>query len=317
MIKISVLTTIYNETFSQVKRAIQSVKNQSGQNFIVEHVIIIDNPQYKDMSQLSIFVNALSNSNFYTVIVQNKKNLGLSQSLNKAIKISTSDILARLDSDDWMNDGRLYAQYRSLVSSNADIVYTDTLLSSVDKNEYEYVYALGTDKIKKLLPLKNFISHSSVMIWKPAVISVGKYRNLEPAEDYDLWLRFKNTGKVFAYISEPLTIREVHSDSVSNSNLYYQIKMAKFVRKLNKHPEKNSLYSRETPKNLKNKNKLGKINKKISSFRTAKGWKKIWLGLSSLFIMKTSINDAYFEFILININLRNKLTARKNSDSFS
>ncbi|MGO2163774.1 MAG: glycosyltransferase [Streptococcus thermophilus] len=316
MTKISVLTTIYNETFFQVKRAIQSVKSQSGQNFVVEHVIVIDNPQYKDMKQLSKLSNALNSRNFYTNIVQNERNLGLSQSLNKAIEISSSDILARLDSDDWMSHGRLCTQYQSLITMNADIVYTDTLLSRVDRRENEYVSALGADKINKLLPLKNFISHSSVMFLKPAVISVGKYRKLEPAEDYDLWLRLKNAGKKFAYVSEPLTIREIRSDSISNSNLYYQIKMAKFVRKLNKHHEKNLQDVMKIPQNLKNRHKLEKINKKISAFRASEGLKKLCLGLSSVFIIRTSLNDVYFKCVLINMNLKNKLKTGKSPNYF-
>ena len=316
MTKISVLTTIYNETFFQVKRAIQSVKSQSGQNFVVEHVIVIDNPQYKDMKQLSKLSNALNSRNFYTNIVQNERNLGLSQSLNKAIEISSSDILARLDSDDWMSHGRLCTQYQSLITMNADIVYTDTLLSRVDRRENEYVSALGADKINKLLPLKNFISHSSVMFLKPAVISVGKYRKLEPAEDYDLWLRLKNAGKKFAYVSEPLTIREIRSDSISNSNLYYQIKMAKFVRKLNKHHEKNLQDVMEIPQNLKNRHKLEKINKKISAFRASGGLKKFCLGLSSVFIIRTSLNDVYFKCVLINMNLKNKLKTGTSPNYF-
>lgn len=316
MTKISVLTTIYDENFFQVKRAIKSVKNQSGQNFVVEHVIVIDNPQYKDMEQLSILSSELNSCNFYTNIVQNERNLGLSQSLNKAIEISSSDFLARLDSDDWMNHGRLYKQYQSLITMNADIVYTDTLLSRADRRENEYVPALGADKINKLLPLKNFISHSSVMFRKPAVISVGRYRKLEPAEDYDLWLRLKNAGKKFAYVSEPLTIREIRSNSISNSNLYYQIKMAKFVRKLNRYYEKNLQDVMEMPQNLKNRHKLEKINKKIAVFRTSEGLKKLCLGLSSIFIIRTSLNDIYFKFVLINMNLKNKLKTGKGPNDY-
>ncbi|GDZ83282.1 hypothetical protein LCIT_05240 [Leuconostoc citreum] len=316
MTKISVITTIYNETFYQVKRAIESVKNQSDKNFFVEHVIVIDNPQYKDMKQLRILSNTLNNRNFYTNIVQNERNLGLSQSLNKAIEISSSDFLARLDSDDWMNQGRLYKQYQSLITMNADLVYTDTILSRVDRRENEYVSALGPDKINKFLSLKNFISHSSVMFWKPAVISVGKYRKLEPAEDYDLWLRLKNAGKTFAYVSEPLTIREIRSDSISNSNLYYQIKMARFVRKLNKYHEKNSLDVIKLPKNLKNRNKLEKLNKKISAFRAAEGLRKFFLGFSSVFIIRTILDDVYFKAILLNMNLKNKLNNGKSPNNY-
>lgn len=309
MAKISVLTTVYNEDFEQVERAIKSVKDQTDQNLDVEHVIIVDNPEYKYIEKLKYLGNTLSNKKFHTNIIQNSKNLGLSKSLNKAIFLSSAEILARLDSDDWMNKNRLAKQFHVLEARHADIVYSDTLLLASESKEPTYSKSLSSDRISSLLPFKNFISHSSVMFLKSSIISVGMYRELEPAEDYDLWLRFKNSGKIFAYIDEPLTLREIRYNSVSNSNLYYQIKMASYVRKLNRKIFRVVKYRDKLglPKNLKNQKKLQKINLKINKFRSEQGTKKVAIGLSSLFIMRMSIDDVLYKIILESGNLKQKL----------
>lgn len=294
MTKISVLTTVYNETFAQVKRAIESVKKQTNQNIEVEHVVIVDNPEYENIDKLRCLENTLNSRSFYLIIIQNKNNLGLSKSLNKAISVSSAEILARLDADDWMNVNRLAKQIHTLELECSDIVYSDTLLFMPESNKTTYSKSLSSDKIA-LLSHKNFISHSSVMFLKSAVISVGLYREMEPAEDYDLWLRMLNSGKKFGYISKPLTSREIRFESISNSDLNLQMRMADFVRYINK-KSLNSIKSK--PRKMDNQKKLDKINKKIKKFRGAKGLKKIILGTTSIFILKSSINDVIYKFKL-------------------
>lgn len=294
MTKISVLTTVYNESFAQVKRALESVKNQANQNIEVEHVIIVDNPEYENIDKLRYLGSTLNNEFFFANIIQNTKNLGLSKSLNKAISLSSAEILARLDSDDWMNENRLTRQFKTLKLECSDIVYSDTLLFMSESNQTTYCESLGSDKIA-LLPLKNFISHSSVMFLKSAVISVGLYREMEPAEDYDLWLRLLNSEKKFSYIPSPLTSREIRMESISNSDLNLQMRMADFVRYINK----NSLNSVENkPKKIDNQKKLDRINRKIRKFRSSTGLKKIIIGCTSIFILNASINDMMFKIKL-------------------
>ena len=60
-------------------------------------------------------------------------------------------------------------------------------------------------------------------------------------------------------------------------------------------------------KNLKNKKKLQKINLKINKFRSERGAIKMAIGLSSLFIMRMSIDDVLYKIVLESGNLKQKL----------
>lgn len=305
MIKVSVLTTVYNETWIQVLRAINSVEKQVTEELSIEHIIVVDNPSYKYRDNLYSLRDQIAIHNFKIMIIENSTNKGLANSLNIAIDVSTSDILARLDADDWMNNNRLSQQLTVLQLKHADIVYTDTLLFIQGVKQPKYIPSLDSGLVKKGLPISNFISHSSVMFWKPAITEVGMYRQLEPAEDYDLWLRLRNQNRIFAYIDKPLTSREVRSDSISNSNLYYQIMMARFVRRINRTGQVGQTDISDIPKNLSTE-KLHKINRKIKKFRSAKGINKALLGILSGFIFRTTLNDVYFRIVVFLYEVKQK-----------
>lgn len=298
MTKISVLTTVYNESVSQVLRSITSVKQQSHSGLYVEHIVIIDNPKYRYTGILNKFRDEYKTNNYLLKIIVNKKNIGLAQSLNKAIENSSFELVARLDADDWMNDNRLLQQSDMLKMKNYDVIYTDTYIHESKNVEPKYVQSVSGKYINSLLPLRNFIPHSSVMFKKSAIVEVGLYRDLVPAEDYDLWLRLMNNRKRFLHIAKPLTSREIRMESISNSDLNLQIRMANFVRAINKKNHTKFMKLSDKPKKLDDHIKLNYINKKIKQFRTSSGIKKIIIGLSSYFILKTSITDMVYKLKL-------------------
>ncbi|CAK1254368.1 6-N-acetylglucosamine synthase (BcsA) [Fructobacillus cardui] len=304
--QVSVITTVYNETREQIKRAINSVFEQLKhvdvlEHVILEHVIVVDNPEFNDINFLYSMSDHLNSDNFSLKVIVNQENIGLANSLNKAIANSSFELLARLDADDWMNEGRLIQQGNELISNEADIVYTDTLLFKDGKNEAEYLKSFNDKKVDELLPLRNFIPHSSVLMSKKSFLEVGEYRDLVPAEDYDLWLRFNNQKFKFCYIPEALTSREIRSDSVSNSDLELQMRMAYFVRRINK--KDNILNSddlkRMKPQKMTDIKSLNKINQRIHAFRNANGLHKYLIGFSSFFIIRMSFDDILFKMKII------------------
>lgn len=302
MSKVSVLTTVYNEKVSQISRAIISVKNQLQPDLEIEYVIIVDNPDYKNLDELTTFIKNIQTTNFYINLVVNKNNLKLAKSLNKGINLCTSDSIARLDADDWMNNGRLSKQYKLLKDSNSDIVYTDSLELDNETKKREYVASVDSKKIYRLLPLRNVICHSSVMFLKNSVQKVGMYRDLVPAEDYDLWLRMSNANQKFSYIDEPLTSREIRKNSVSNANIYYQMQMAIFVRQLNKNGHTLSIDEEKLDKVRKSEH----ISKNSWAFKfwQENGLKKIIMGISSPFILKVLFNDLKYRASLFLLQIK-------------
>ena len=98
-IDVSIVMAVFNEE-ENIEDAIESVMNQEYSNF--EVIVINDgskdsterivNSEYEEENKVSIF---------------SQKNKGLSSSLNRAIKISNSEFIARLDADDRCLPGRI------------------------------------------------------------------------------------------------------------------------------------------------------------------------------------------------------------------
>lgn len=293
MNEISTLTTIFNEDMSQIERALQSVKQQANTELFVEHVIVIDNPDFEDQIELVKLIRNLTNRFYKVNLIKNEINVGLAKSLNIGLEASSFEWVARLDADDWMNPGRLKEESTMILRDDLDVIYTDTLIYDGENEEPVEIKAYATEGIDKMLPLRNFIAHSSVLMRKSKIESVGMYRNLEPAEDYDLWLRLLNAGASFGYIPKALTSREVRANSISNSNLFRQLQMARYVRKINM-VGRLTKGDKEPPKNCLTEKQLHVQNNKIKRFKNAHGLEKLIATFSSPIILLTTINDLHF-----------------------
>jgi hypothetical protein len=78
-----------------------------------------------------------------------------------------------------------------------------------------YIKSYTSDEVKILLPEKNLISHPTVM-YRNAGYS---YREkLDPAEDYDLWLRMMEDGKNLYIVKDVLIKYRIQGKSVTHTN---------------------------------------------------------------------------------------------------
>lgn len=119
--KISVIMSVYNTDFKLVKRAIDSVLNQSFKNF---ELIIIDDGSNNDLEN-----NILK----YSLKFERKisyfrhKNCGQSISINKGIKICNGEFITIIDADDEYKPNHLQKcleqmQFYDLIASTTETV---------------------------------------------------------------------------------------------------------------------------------------------------------------------------------------------------
>ena len=102
---ITILMSVYNETADAIIVAVESILNQSYKNF--EFIIVNDNPTD---ARIKKTLDILSKRDQRIQILTNNRNRGLGYSLNKAIKISRSQLIARMDTEDSSVQGRLSKQ---------------------------------------------------------------------------------------------------------------------------------------------------------------------------------------------------------------
>jgi cellulose synthase/poly-beta-1,6-N-acetylglucosamine synthase-like glycosyltransferase len=201
---ISVLLPVYNGS-AYLLDSLESMLCQSFRNF---ELIVIDDGSRDDSAQI---VQRLGDPRirFYR-----QENRGLAATLNRAIELSKAEYLARQDQDDLSLPERLEKQY-NYVASHPQCALVGTwanIVSGTERTGRAHRHAAEDHHLKFDLLFDNPFVHSSVMLRKSAVESVGLYStdsSRQPPEDYELWSRLARRYEV-ANIPEALHIyREI------------------------------------------------------------------------------------------------------------
>ncbi|EGZ3996378.1 glycosyltransferase, partial [Salmonella enterica subsp. enterica serovar Wichita] len=142
-------------------------------------------------------------------------------SLNLAISQSNYDIIARMDSDDIAHPDRLEKQITYLEKNNLDLV--GTAINLIDENDIFLglrTYPQKNEIFKKII-FKNPFAHPSVMFRKAFFLKHRGYSGGFNSEDYDLWLRMRDSTPRWDNMEEPLLNYRIHSNSTQRSKLAY------------------------------------------------------------------------------------------------
>ena len=217
--KVTVLMPVYNGE-KYLHEAIKSILNQTFMDF--EFIIIHDPSTDRTAEILQSYHDPRIK------IINNEKNIGLTRSLNKGLKIARGEYIARMDADDVSIPERLEKEVNFLNQNrNIGLVGTYYLLINENGNVLHAVRPLTDDReLKEKLFIENQFGHGSVMFRRECIEKVGFYREeIEPAEDHDLWLRIAEFFEV-ANIPEFLYKWRLNFNSVSVARKKQQEKYA-------------------------------------------------------------------------------------------
>ena len=144
--KVTVLTCVYNG-LPYLKEAIDSTLNQSYQDF--EYLIIDDASPDENVIKL---IESYNDSRIR--LVRNKKNLGVSNTINKALSLITTKYVVRIDQDDINLPNRIEQQIDYLEKNpTIDIVCSwEKTIDSNGKKIRNWKRTYGT--LQLLLKLK-------------------------------------------------------------------------------------------------------------------------------------------------------------------
>lgn len=150
-------------------------------------------------------------------LVVNEKNLGLTKSLNKGLKVVTSDLIARMDSDDISTPHRFELQHSYLVDHNDIDIVGGSLQEFNNDNDCLNVryYPATHEQVIKTMHKASPLAHPTVMmrkrmfdnglcyderyrmsqdiaLWYDAVLQGYRIANLQ-----DITLKFRRDGDVY------------------------------------------------------------------------------------------------------------------------
>ena len=219
--KISVLLSVFNEE-KNIAASIESICNQTYENF---EFLIIDDCSTDNSYEI---INEFSNRDDRIKIIRNSSNIGLTKSLNKLIKDSSGDYLARQDADDISLLNRFEKQVEFLNNLDYQACTTRAIIreeTRITPNKSFYIPKF------LIMNLKNPFVHGSLMIRKKTIESIGFYDEaFYYAQDYKLMSDLISSGYKIKIIKEPLYILNV-KDNISTNFYEKQKYYADCVRK--------------------------------------------------------------------------------------
>lgn len=198
---ISVILPVYNGE-KYLHESIKSILNQTFDNF--ELFIIDDNSQDSSIQIIKSYPDIRIR------LKHNHKNLGLSATLNRGIKLSHGQYVARQDQDDIAYPTRLEKQATFLLSHPGyGMVGTWAHVWRENERTNNYhKHPIDTMILKFFLLFQNPFVHSSIMLRREVFDHVGLYSTdskRQPPEDYELWSRIARNYDV-ANIGEILQV---------------------------------------------------------------------------------------------------------------
>ena len=188
--KISVIMATYN-CEKTVEKAIDSILAQTYENWVM---IICDDGSTDGTLEILRRYEREYPGKF--VIIRNEKNSKLPYSLNHCLQYVQTDLVARMDGDDWSTPDRFEKQVAFLKSHpEYDLVGTGV---TVFDGEKKIASIVKTPEPTKHTMLKdNAFSHATIMTYKRVYDALGGYSldpTVERVEDVDLWCRFLAAG---------------------------------------------------------------------------------------------------------------------------
>lgn len=222
---VTVLMAVHNG-LPFVRAAVESILAQEGVDLTF---LILDDASTDDTLD---YLQSLTDARIQ--LFHNEQNLGLTRTLNKGLALCTTPYVARMDADDVSLPGRLQAQI-AFLDQHTDVLllgcnvifidHQDRVLDTMD-------YPQDDLAVRERLAQKNAFMHGAVMFRQEAVMALGGYRpGFRDTQDYDLWLRLAECGKL-ANLSEMFYHQRRHPGTKSALKKPRQLAFCALAREL-------------------------------------------------------------------------------------
>lgn len=207
----------YRENLDVFEKAANSVLAQLEQGS--ELILVLDDP---DNSELASWVDSNLASMSNVIILKNEKNLGLAQSLNRAIDHASGDYIARMDADDISLPGRFEMQLAYLLEHDYDLVGSRVkVIDAKGTFLYETPQSPPSpDKVNKALRWNNCLAHPTWFGRRE--VFAQKYREIPLCEDYDFQIRAVLSGFKLGNCDAATLSYRLSDEGLSRSSLYQQ-----------------------------------------------------------------------------------------------
>ena len=229
-IYLSVVLSTYNEE-KYIAKSIQSILDQTYPYF--EFIIVNDGSTDSTLQIIRSFSDS-------RIVVLDKANTGLPDSLNKGIECAKYDWIARMDGDDIATPDRFERQV-SYINNNSAVIGGQFISINEEGNAISGKISnkpLTYTKCRSALLFgMSPLAHPTVLVKKEILVKYGGYDvNFRAAQDLELWSRLVPSVKI-VNIPYPILLYRQHTNNITNKRKDLQRKLAflgfmKYVLKL-------------------------------------------------------------------------------------
>lgn len=306
MVETSVIMATYKESIECLKQSIESIINQTYNDF--EFIIILDNPDNKEhIAFINDYVCKDERIKFYI----NDKNMGLTNTLNRGLKLAEGKYICRMDADDISELYRMEHQKKYLEENDFDLIGGISQMIDEDGNTIYSIKKVPTDfkKIKKCIKYNQVISHPTWFGKKEVFDKLNGYRNMPLCEDYDFTLRAILQGFKISNVNECVLKYRMTKDSISRSNLFEQYLFARYITRQYSEGKVSEVEEAKAyvKKNLSDKNAKRylkgneRFNNALNNLEEKQYIQFIANGIALLFTSKYYL-DKIFRFVMVYLN---------------
>ncbi|MDE7327041.1 MAG: glycosyltransferase [Lachnospiraceae bacterium] len=226
---VSVVMAAYKEKNLYIRRAIESILNQTYRNF--ELIIVLDNPENKELEGI-IWEYVEKDARVKFLI--NEKNMGAHETRNRAIRHSCGKYIAIMDADDMSLGDRLMLQVTAMEERNVDVI--SGFVEVMDENE-NLIYAMKnlpekTEDINRKLRINDCMPHPALMVRKDVYQKLGGYNKVPyGCEDYEFLVRASLKGYKLYNVPKIILKYRMTMSSLSRNHLYQQYLMMRYCQR--------------------------------------------------------------------------------------
>lgn len=224
-VKISVLMPVYNVA-NYVGEAIKSVLAQTYENF---ELIIVDDGSVDDTFSICLD-HSRTDSRIH--LLKNDFNIGIAETLNRAIAVARGDFFVRMDGDD-ISVANRFELLLNFLESNPDIVLVGSSTETIDEQDRSLGICLADKKYEVLSKIAKY-SSPVLHIWmarRYVYEKIGPYR-MPGVEDYDFLLRLMSENLKFSNVEDVLYKVRIRSGNTINSIGVVQRRLACYAYNL-------------------------------------------------------------------------------------
>jgi len=181
---ISILLPTYNSSYRHLRHCIESVKNQTYDNW--QLCIVDDASTHRTHIE---YLEKIASEDNRIIVSQRTQNGHISETSNDALEIATGKYCLLLDHDDALSPQALKL-FAHAIKRNPEalLIYADE--DKIDEADYRYMPHFKPDWNPDLLYSQNYIGHP-VVLETEHLKRIGGFRiGYEGSQDHDLLLRF-------------------------------------------------------------------------------------------------------------------------------